>query len=351
MSAGADRPASGMQGSDASPRSRSSSRRITLLKGAVTLLVVLFLFLRLDLRDVPRLLAGLRLPPFIMAVALLAGSHMVVALVWRYLLDRVGVGLRVERAVRLYYAGLFLNIFFPGSLGGDSYRVWSVYRETGEGRATLAATLVERLVGLASLCLLGAVAVALRFSELPSAYGPLLLLITTGGALLSLGVLVAPGLVSWLSRPLIFLTRGLLRERVEGVLDAMRRVGRPGPIAAALVVTLAAQGVRIWTHWWCARALGIGVEAADIYVAIPLVAVAAGLPISVGGLGVREGSGVLLLAPLGIGNAEAVAMEFLAYLVGVATSLLGGLAFLLGTEERPSRAANVEAAPSREKTS
>ena len=118
-----------------------------------------------------------------------------------------------------------------------------------------------------------------------------------------------------------------------------------------LVVTLAAQGVRIWTHWWCARALGIGVEAADIYVAIPLVAVAAGLPISVGGLGVRDGSGVLLLAPLGIGNAEAVAMEFLAYLVGVATSLLGGLAFLLGTEERPSRAANVEAAPSREKTS
>jgi len=66
--------------------------------------------------------------------------------------------------------------------------------------------------------------------------------------------------------------------------------------------------------------------------------VAAGLPISVGGLGVREGSGVLLLTPLGMARSEAVAMEFLAWVVGVTTSLFGGLAFLTGRDPVPAQA-------------
>lgn len=322
------------------------SRRAALitLKSAVTIVVVAVLVTRLDLGEVAGLLAGVRPGPLVMAVALLAGSHMVVALVWRYLLDGVGVTTSAERAIRLYYAGLFLNNFFLGSVGGDSYRVYGLYRETGSGRATLAATLLERIVGLVALFLLGAVAIAFRYQTLPATYRLLLLLLTGGGALLGLAIILTPGLVEALASPLIRLTRGRLRERIEGVLDAMRRGGRPGPIAMAVVVALAAQAIRIWTHWWCASALGIQVAAADLFVAIPLVAVAAGLPISVGGLGVREGSGVLLLAPLGIAEPEAVAMEFLAYLVGVTTSLIGGFAFLLGREVPPSRMEDLDTA-------
>ena len=315
-----------------------------LIKLVVTALVVTVLLTSLDISQVTGLLGGTHIGPFLMAVALLAGSHMVVALVWRFLMDSVGVKVPVERSVRLYFAGLFLNNFFLGSVGGDSYRVFGVYRATGTGRATLAATLLERITGLVALSLLGTAAVLIQYDQLPPAYRLLLLAVTGSTAVVGLAVMLAPKLVEGLVRPFLRLTSGRLLERIEGVLEGMRRGARPGSIATALIVTIAAQGVRIWTHWWCAAALGIDVDPGDLFVAIPLVAVAAGLPISVGGLGVREGSGVLLLAPLGIAEPEAVAMEFLAYLVGVVTSLLGGFAFLLGREVSPSSVEGLETA-------
>jgi uncharacterized protein (TIRG00374 family) len=322
------------------------SRRHALILGKllITVLVIAFLLTKLDMGQVVKLLSGAHPGPFAMAVALLAGSHMVVALVWRFLLDSVGVKVPVERSVRLYFAGLFLNNFFLGSVGGDSYRVFGVYRTTGIGQATLAATLLERITGLVALCLLGTIAVLLEYNDLPGAYRLVLLALTGGSAVIGVAVMLTPGLVEGIARPFLKLAKGRLSERIEGVLEGMRRGGRPGPIALALLVTVSAQAVRIWTHWWCAAALGIDVDPGDLFVAIPVVAVAAGLPISVGGLGVREGSGVLLLAPLGIAEPAAVAMEFLAYLVGVVTSLLGGIAFLLGREVSPSQVEKMETA-------
>jgi uncharacterized membrane protein YbhN (UPF0104 family) len=314
-------------------------RGVTILvKVVVTAAVLGVLLTRLDPGEVAGLLAGVRLAPFLMAVGLLAASHAAVALAWRRMLQAAGVGVPVEHAVRLYFVGLFLNNFFLGSLGGDSYRVWGVHRVTAAGRRALAGTILERLAGVVTLLLLGAVAVLAYGPSLPSGYRLTLALMTGGGAAVGLLLMLAPGLFARLAMPLVKGSRGRLRERILGVTEALHQAGRPAVVAAVLLVVLAAQGVRIWTHWWCARALGIEVDPGTLFVAVPLIAVAAGLPISVGGLGVREGSGVLLLTPLGMARSEAVAMEFLAWVVGVITSLFGGLAFLTGRDPVPAQA-------------
>ncbi len=75
---------------------------------------------------------------------------------------------------------------------------------------------------------------------------------------------------------------------------------------------------------------------------VPLIATVAALPISIGGLGVREWAGVLLLAPFGIAEPEALSIEIMAYLIGVATSLVGGLIFLSGREVRPSEVESID---------
>jgi len=314
----------------------TNATRMKLLKGIVTTIILAFLVLSLDLQQSWDLLRNVNLLPVFMAVGLLAVSHMVVALIWRRLLDEIGIEIGVERAVRLYFAGLFLNNFYLGSVGGDTYRVYGVYLGSGTGRVALAGTLLERLISVVALLLLGVIALLARFGELPVTFRWFLLLATGGGALAGLSIIFTPRLVEKISDPLIRRASKKLRDRIQGLLSAMDRGGRPLLVLPMLLVAFAAQAVRIWTHWWCAQALGLDVMAGDLFIVIPLVAVAAGLPVSIGGLGVREGSGVLLLAPLGMAEPSIVAMEFLAYLVGVCTSLIGGLAFLLGREIRPS---------------
>jgi hypothetical protein len=190
--------------------------------------------------------------------------------------------------------------------------------------------------------MLGTVMVLLRFRDLPAAFRWILLLVSGGGTCAALGLIFAPGVLERLVRPIARRATERFHDRLNGVVDAMRKVGGVRAVALLMLVALAAQAVRIWTHWWCAQALGLDVGPGDLFLVIPIVAVAAGLPISIGGLGVREGIGVLLLAPLGIAELEAFSLELLAYLVGVATSLMGGATFILGREVSPSEVESIE---------
>jgi hypothetical protein len=67
---------------------------------------------------------------------------------------------------------------------------------------------------------------------------------------------------------------------------------------------------------------------------VPLLAVIVSLPISLNGIGVREGAGILLFGWIGVDRAHAFSLQFTTYLVAVAVSLLGGLVFLVRIPRR-----------------
>ena len=54
------------------------------------------------------------------------------------------------------------------------------------------------------------------------------------------------------------------------------------------------------------------------------------LPLTVGGLGLREGSFILFLGPLGVSTSQAIALGLLVYFLNLAVSLLGAPAFAAG---------------------
>ena len=208
------------------------ANRTFILKLVATVIILGFLLLKVDLGYIWDLLRNAKMLPAVMAIGLLAASHLAVALIWRRLLISVDISVGVERIASLYFASLFLNNFFLGSVGGDSYRVYVVYRETGDGRSVLAATLLERLTGITALLLLGLFAVFLRFGDLPDPFRWLLVIFTGGGTAGGLTLLLAPGIVERLMGPFIRRIPPRTRERLQGVIDGMRRGGRPGTIAS-----------------------------------------------------------------------------------------------------------------------
>ncbi|MDZ7315693.1 MAG: flippase-like domain-containing protein, partial [candidate division KSB1 bacterium] len=102
--------------------------------------------------------------------------------------------------------------------------------------------------------------------------------------------------------------------------------------AAALKLIMVAptvQFLRILTHYFTALSVGTKVGLSPFMIFIPLVAFFASLPISFGGIGVREQSAAVLFSQVGLAAPQAVAFEFLAYLVGIFASLPGGIVFTL----------------------
>ena len=67
-----------------------------------------------------------------------------------------------------------------------------------------------------------------------------------------------------------------------------------------------------------------------------MVGTFAAIPISVNGLGLREGGYVFLLAVIGIGAEKSVAFGILLFLIVALDSLVGGLLFLLQRSPKPT---------------
>ena len=93
-------------------------------------------------------------------------------------------------------------------------------------------------------------------------------------------------------------------------------------------------------------ALGADIPAAYYWVFVPMVSLLTLLPLSVNGMGVREGGTVLFLAPLGVPAATALTLSFLWFAVHLACSLVGGLIYLLGVV--PAGATRAETAAGQE---
>lgn len=276
----------------------------------------------------PRWLAGAWL---LMLASNLLGSYQ-----WSRLLQVVNIPLPYWKAAAYYHIGLFFNNFLPANIGGDIARVADTSRH-GERSTTAAvsAVLMDRMVGtlaLAGLALVTTLPAVDRY-HLVLAY-----LALVGFFALSVGMMFAafhPAVVPALCRGL---TRIGLQRVAPHVAELAAQLGsfrgQPALLVEIFVVALVTQVSRIGVHALVARSLGIHLPFQYFLLFVPLLAVIVSLPISVNGIGVREGAGVILFGLVGVDRAHAFSLQFATYLVAVAVSLLGGFVFLLRIPHR-----------------
>jgi len=266
------------------------------------------------------------------AVAIFLTSSLLGALQWHLLLSAGGVRIPVSRTFSLYFTGLFFNNLLPTNVGGDAYKIYDVVKTGHDPHKVFAITLLDRVIGITGLCL-----IALAAS--------LALLLTGGSRDLGLYALIFAGCIT----PVLVLTfsrkissplrRTLSRIRLWGIGERLELVfshlgsfrSFPALLGKVILLTLTIQSLRILTHVAVAAALGIHPgtrEMAHFFVFVPLLGLVMMLPISINGLGLREGAGILLFTRIGFLEAEAFVMEFLTYVVMVGVSLIGGVLFL-----------------------
>ena len=115
-----------------------------------------------------------------------------------------------------------------------------------------------------------------------------------------------------------------------------------GTLLQALVISAFVQGLRIVVHYLCSLSLGLDVPFIYFAAFIPLVSVAAAIPISTGGLGTREWAAVGLFATVGVAGAGVVTMELMAHAVTLVSSLPGAIAFITRRSVKPEESHKTE---------
>jgi uncharacterized membrane protein YbhN (UPF0104 family) len=99
----------------------------------------------------------------------------------------------------------------------------------------------------------------------------------------------------------------------------------------ALLLSGLLQALIIVTYYFVGVGLNLGVPLTYFFVFVPLVTVVAMLPVSVAGLGVREGAVIFFFAKAGVDAATALSLSLVWFSLTLIVSSLGGLALLLDT--------------------
>ncbi len=304
-------------------------RRI--LQVAFSIGAVALIARHVDLRETGRILASAHPGWVLLAVALYFGGQVMSAFRWRLIGHSVGLDASFASYVRFYFIGMFFMFFGPSTLGGDFVR--SLYLAEGGGRRARAfnSVLFDRLNGLVILVAIGAVSFVLfpRYRGLAPEF-LLMFWITVGfGSALFVWWLLAPRLVRWLLP-----SEHRIRRFVEVELGPFWTDRRM--LVAASTVSFFFHLVQIAAQWVVSRALGLEVPVTYICVFHPLVSAVASIPISLSGIGLREGGYLYFLTKIGVDQPSAVAYGGLWFLVIVANSLIGGAIFLASGARLPA---------------
>ena len=314
----------------AGPPARPVWRRFgdPLLKLAVSGGLLYWLLSQSDLQAFAGVLGRTDAALFAAAACFFVLSNVLGAGQWYLLLRGQSLAVSPGQTAIVYWVGVFFNNLLPGNIGGDAVRIYDVRRLTGATGRAAAATFMDRFIGLFSTCCLALGACALVAEVRRPGLVTLL-----GTVWLTLAAMLAMGLSRRLGRVRGFLGLLLPRRLASGVERLRSAIAvyreQTGLLAAAWAVSLGVQFSRILVYWAAGLAVGLEVGLRYFMGFQPAAAIVAALPISLGGLGVREGVLVELFGGVGVEESLAFAASLLGYAAGISASALGGIAFVL----------------------
>lgn len=254
---------------------------------------------------------------------------------WATLARPLGIKTPFKDLLRYYLVGMFFNLFAPGTVGGDVSRVYYLVRDedahaSGRPVTTVHAAmsvLMDRAIGMVVLVWLGAAGLLL-FPQyaVPHSIRSVTYILALGFAA---AVILAP------------LLRRLMPEDGHPLVAKLRLALRSyrsnwRALLAAAALSLVVHLIQGWMHTVMGRALDLDVPFSFSLIVYPLVGTFSAIPVSLNGLGLREGGYIYLLAVIGIGHEKAIAFGLLLFLIVALDSLLGGLIFLLQQMPRPN---------------
>jgi uncharacterized protein (TIRG00374 family) len=262
-------------------------------------------------------------------------AWLVNSLRWNLLLRVAGVKENSRTLASLYFIGMFFSQLLPTGTGGDAVRMWDLYRRGHKPAAVVVATLQERFMGLGVSMLIGLIAVAFYFRELPPYLRPLLVglpFVAVAAVAVFLYPRIPLAIAGHIGQRSIFkrLAGSPIVHRITATIRPAANLPAltPRRLLPIVGVTMAGVLLSIAVWWALGVAAGMTVPFGGFCLVVPLVWVIAMAP-SLGGAGLREGGFVaLMLVLFAVPKDRSITVAALYLIVQLATACLGGLLLL-----------------------
>lgn len=300
-----------------SPQMRS--RALFALKLAVSLGLLVVLFARLETGEIVELLTLADARLLVLGALCLLAQTALATFKWSLLLQEQGARARYLELLHINLISGFINLFTPGTVGGDAYRAVRIRHQTNGLKGALPSIIVDRGSGVLALVFIGSLGLAAVYAPHTVTYVAIAMSLCV---FLGYMVLIGP-IAKWTGRANHAACFGVL-----GIIDQVVRALRPSRrLLGVILLSFVFQLNTVWISWVYALATHIDVRLDQLLVLIPVVYLIEMLPISVSGVGLREGTLTVMFGQMGLvpehGLVLGLTISIMRYIVG----LLGGFLF------------------------
>lgn len=282
----------------ADQKSGISKKIKTAAKLVLTGLALYLVFRKIDTESLWDLAKSLHFSWLVPAIILFVLSKVATAFRLNLYFKNIGLHISEKKNWRLYLIGMFYNLFLPGGIGGDGYKVYLLNKHYKTSvKKLLQAVLLDRLGGLVAIVFLLFAFFLLVQVDVPwleSSWWNILMVLGL--------ILTIPAF--WLMQKLLF------KDFLPSFISAN-------------AWSFAGQISQLLCAWFILRALGIQEQIMAYQLVFLLSSIVAVLPLTIGGVGARELVFIYAHTYAGIEETAAVAFSMIFFLITAGTSLVG----------------------------
>jgi glycosyltransferase 2 family protein len=254
----------------------------------------------------------------------------ITAVRWKTLLDTQNVRLSTATLSVIVLIGLFFNNFLPTSIGGDVFRTYDVSKKAKIPLSSSASViLIERFSGVVSASVYAVAALFLGFTAIGNQSVIIPIVIFFVITLIIALIIIYPsmfGLRKYLSR---FEFMNKIKEKMSNAYNTLKSFKNNRMILLKVLFYSFLLQFAVILNWYLAAlALGIDLGLTAFIFIVPVVSTIAMIPISVGGIGLRENSLVFIMVAMGVVSEKAALCSLLILFMLIIIGLVGGLVYI-----------------------
>ncbi len=262
------------------------------LKIALSVAALWYVFTKIDLREVIHIFNHVNYGWLLGASLLFIVSKIFSSLRLNVFFNNIGSGLTEKSNLRLYLLGMYYNLFLPGGIGGDGYKIYLLNKKYGtKAKKLFWAVLLDRVNGVLALFVLAMVMVP--FIPVPEIYKYLAI------GIIPVSIVVYYAVIYWFFKDF---AKGL--NLTNGY---------------SLLVQLA----QLCSAWFILNANHNQEHILPYLFLFLISSIVATLPITIGGIGSREITFLLGAQIMHLDIHQSIALSLLFYVITAIVSLFG----------------------------
>jgi|WetSurMetagenome_2_1015567.scaffolds.fasta_scaffold00026_54 glycosyltransferase 2 family protein len=301
-------------------------RILSLAMYALSTTLFVYFVVKTNPQIILKAIGTISLPLYLLCFFLFIADTLLAAVKWKILMRSFSWFV----LVRMTFISFFYSLIFPGQIAGEAAKAYILARNGSQPEKIFSSVAIDKVTGLIGILIVGLCGLVLGT---PKAGGPLRIAVVSMLAG-SIGLLVAfrvSGAEKFFTLVISFLHRylRLSRKALETATNLFSAAKDTCRDASTLrwifVISIVYQLVCVVVLSLIASNLRITISFLNLCWIFCVISIAVLIPVSVGGLGVREGGFVTLLGLYGIGNDKAMSLSIAVFGLNIIGGIIGAL--------------------------